>query len=320
MADPNVADRNVDDSLVTAELVDTEEEEQRIQELEAQNKTLREREQNIVEARVVKKSEILKSFFDLRDPEFRRQRLCAFGFIFLAVAAIVLGVVLTKDNRRPVGPPTEAPTMAPTPEPTSEGLGELTVFLSEFASFDGGASIRDQSTPQYQAAKWLANKNTNIDVYSEKQKIQRYALATLYFSTNGDNWADSTNWLDDGDECGRWWQSIGSDLSCTSQNDISTIFLGGNGLKGSIPPELAFLSNSLEMIELSTNGLTGTVPTELALLTVLRSLDLDENTLTGTISTELGLLTKLDFLAMAGENIFTGTIPEQLYLLTNLCK
>jgi hypothetical protein len=201
---------NADDPIVAAgHFADTQEEERRIRELEAQNKMLREHEQNIVEARVVRKSEILKSFFNLRDPEFRRQQLCTFGFVMLALSAIVIGVVLTKDRRVPGAPPTKAFTMAPTPEPTSEGLGDLTIFLSDFASFDGGASVTNQSTPQYKAAKWLADNNTRLEEYSDKQKIQRYVLATLYFSTNGDSWKTNTDWLEDNDECGRWFQSPG---------------------------------------------------------------------------------------------------------------
>jgi TolA-binding protein len=337
LTNPPVTNLSVTDQLVAARVVDTQEEEQRIQELEAQsreeerriqeleaqNRMLREREQNVVEAHVVSKSEILKSFFDLRDPEFRRQRLCAFGFIFLALAASVLGVVLTKNNGTPANPPTdaptEAPTMAPTPEPTSEGLGNLTLFLSSFASFDGGASLINQSTPQYKAAKWLANNNTRLVEYSKKQTIQRYVLATLYFSTDGDNWMKNTNWLDDGDECRRWFQSVGYDITCTAQNDTRRILLKANGLKGPIPPELAFLSDSLERIELPQNALTGTVPTELALLTVLKSLNVDDNILSGMLMTELGLLTKLYYLGMAS-NKFAGAIPDELYLLTNLRK
>lgn len=296
---------------VEAELVDTEEEEQRIRDLEEQNRMLREQQQSAVIAKIVSKGEILKSVFNLGDPEFRRQRRCGFGFLLLALAAIVIGVVLT----RPEPPPS---TPAPTPEPTTLDHLSLSEFLSD-VSFDGGAALFNQSTPQYQAVKWLANNNTNLDNYMDMQKIQRYVLATLYFSTNGGNWTTKDHWLDDGPECGRWSQKgTIQHLSCTSEGEVSNLVLEGNGLQGMIPPELALLSNSLEHLSLRENKLlAGTVPFEFQYLTLLRTLDVDDNILSGTIIAELGLLTRLSFLGMSF-NKFTGTIPTELFGLKEL--
>lgn len=300
---------------VEARLVNTEDEENRIQDLEAQNRMLREREQNVVMAQVLDKSEIIKSLFNLRDPEFRRQRICILAFIVLALVAIVLGIVLTRDD----GTSGPSPTPAPTPEPTTEGQKTLSEFLAASASFDDGAALYNQETPQYKAAKWLANNNSNVDDYTDKEKIQRYVLATLYFSTNGNKWTNRTNWLDDGAECGRWSQA-GQEktLSCTGDGDVDTIFLESSNLVGSFPPELALLS-SLEMVDMSGNKVTGTLPTELAFLSSLRSFNVDNNALNGTIPTELGLMKQLSFLGMLGNDL-TGTIPSQILFLTNLCK
>jgi hypothetical protein len=300
---------------VAAHLVDTEDEQRRLQDLEAQNRILRERESHAAIAQVLSKGEIVKSFFNLRDPEFRRQRICGVACILLTLTAIVLGLALTRDNQVPEK---FAPTMPPTPEPTSVALGSLSEFLSEHASFDKGAAIVNQSTPQYQAAKWLSN-NMNIDNYTDKQKIQRYVLAILYFSTNGDNWTANTGWMNDDDECETWWQSRGSNLSCTSEGEVNSIILEKNDLMGTIPLELAFLSSSLEMVHLRDNEMAGTVPAELAHLTLLKQLDLDANNLSGSIITELGQLTKLYWLGMT-ENEISGTIPTEIFRLTDLCK
>lgn len=295
--------------LVTAEMVDEDEEEERIRQLEEQNRQFRERENDAAYATVLGKGEILKSFFNLRDPEFRRQRICGFGFLILIVAGVTVGLVLTRKGP-PSGPITPAPMPAPTPAPTSLLHGSLSGFLADI-SLDDGAALFDQSTPQFQAVQWLAN-DTNLDNYIDKQKIQRYALATFYFSTQGANWEKNDLWLSDSSEC-QWFE-----VDCTSQDEVTRLDLSSNGLNGTIPPEIALLSTSLERIDFQENNdLAGTVPTEFQFLTLLRTLDLDEDSLGGALMTELGLLTNLNFLRMGG-NDFSGTIPTELFLLTNL--
>lgn len=230
---------------VAAHVVDAEEDERRMQELEEQNRMLLERENRAVVARLVEKTGDLKSF--ITDPEFRRQRLCVIAFVLLVTAAIVigviLGVVLPEDDDD--SDETTA-TLPPTPQPTTEVHGSLSEFLAEYASFDGGVALVDQETPQYQAVKWLAN-NAHLDDYTDKEKIQRYALAALYFSTKGNNWTVNENWLDDGAACGRWLQADNEALPCTSEGDVNELFLVNNNLQGSIPPELALLSGSIGM-------------------------------------------------------------------------
>lgn len=127
--------------------------------------------------------------------------MCLCTFILLVVSAIVLGVVSTRGR---VHDNDSYSTPAPTPEPTTVEQASLSEFLVKSASFDDGAALYNQQRPQYKAAKWLANNNTRIDDFTDKQKIQ----ATLrpgctFFSANGGGWTDNTNWLDDGDECGR---------------------------------------------------------------------------------------------------------------------
>lgn len=298
-------DLNQDDP-VAAHLVDKDEDEQRIRELEEQNRRLREREQTAAVATVLSKREILRSFFNLRDPEFRRQRICGLVVIVLVMVGIVLGIALTRKG--PVST-TPAATQAPTPAPTSALHGSVSEFLSD-VSFDGGASLNDQSTPQFKAVQWLTN-NTNLDNYTDGQRIQRYALATLFFSTQGTKWLVKDLWLDDGPEC-KW-----AKLACTSQDEVSRLQFLQNDLNGTIPPEIALLSDSLDSIQFQENTLVGKLPPEFQFLSHLTTLDLDENVLSGTIHTEYGRLSDLIFLRM-GKNKLTGTIPTELFQLRRL--
>jgi hypothetical protein len=53
-------------------------------------------------------------------------------------------------------------------------------------------------------------KLPSLDTYSDAQKVQRYVMATLFFSTNGPNWIMSDGWLSNDGEC-TWF---GFWLSC----------------------------------------------------------------------------------------------------------
>lgn len=194
--------------------------------------------------------------------------------VSVLIVGIVLGVVLSKSTKDP-----------------------LTNLLSSVAP-DGGEALRTPLTPQYNAMHWLAN-NTNLDSYSNERRIQRYSLATIYYSTNGGNWNNNTSWLSDNDECDWYtytyeapeqldWPSV-----CSSGSFVA-LSLYNNNLNGTIPPEIASLTNlgkllsplSLEfshnisffpafpfllagLLELGVNHLEGTIPTEIASLTDL---------------------------------------------------
>jgi hypothetical protein len=128
--------------------------------------------------------------------------------------------------------PTEAPT--PSPQEIRKELESLLISVS----FDNGTALQNQSSPQNTALNWLAS-NVNLDSYLNATKIQRYALATLFYSTNGHSWNDNSVWMSDENECG--WYNYGGSL-CKS-GSVETLTLLFNNLVGTIPNELALLSN-----------------------------------------------------------------------------
>ena len=136
------------------------------------------------------------------------------------------------------------------------------------------------------------------------------ALVALYQATDGDNWANNSNWLDNA-PIGTWHGVI-----TNRNNRIIELDLSENGLRGTLPSELGNLTN-LEVLRLSENQLTGTISSELGNLTNLESLDLFENRFSGSIPSELGNLTNLEVLALF-ENHLRGTIPPALAELNNL--
>ena len=151
--------------------------------------------------------------------------------------------------------------------------------------------------------------------------LERAALVALYEATDGPNWVNSDNWLTDA-PLGNWY-GVDTDasgrvvrLDLKGEWDEDRREYPGNGLAGSIPPELGNLAN-LTRLGLSNNVLSGPIPPELGNLASLTRLGLSNNVLSGLIPPELGNLASLTSLTVA-LNRLTGPIPRELGNLSNL--
>ena len=208
--------------------------------------------------------------------------------------------------------PSVSPSYSPSAFPTSGSVLELTDWLSEVSPMSI-AALTDPSTAQFQAVEWLAGdplwKN-----YTEPQLVQRWALATFYYSMEDVPTRLSRRWMDyQVDEC-NW---LG--LTC---NDDGTLFsmdltIADSTIEGTIPPEFALLSSGLEAIYLGGNDFTGSIPAELGMLTELRVFDIDGNEFDGSIPSELGMWSNLELFDVRMNNL-NGTLPVELGEWTNL--
>ena len=140
--------------------------------------------------------------------------------------------------------------------------------------------------------------------------VDRPALVVLYEATDGENWANNTNWLSNR-PLGEW-HGVRTDAS----GRVTRLDLRENQLSGAIPPELENLAN-LQWLDLRENQLSGAIPSELGDLANLQWLDLRENQLSGSIPPELGGLAKLEALGLFN-NQLGGSIPSELENLANL--
>ena len=108
---------------------------------------------------------------------------------------------------------------------------------------DSEDSFLDSSSPQYAAFEWLISP-VNNEVLSNRRLLQRYALATLYYSTRGDDWTSSSQWLSDVHECS-WYTSAAEFDLCDTLGNYVVLGLYNNNLRGTVPMEISTLANTL---------------------------------------------------------------------------
>ena len=156
----------------------------------------------------------------------------------------------------------------------------------------------------------------------------RRALADLYAATGGEAWTKSYNWCDDEREIGMWYGVTAVD------GRVVKIDLGGNGLRGVLPPSLGMCAQlrclllwgnalrgalpdslvncgNLEELNVAHNALTGRLPRWLGELSILEGLWADNNRLEGPLPPSLGRLRSLGILQLK-HNRLDGRIPPEL--------
>ncbi|CAB9516494.1 LRR receptor-like serine threonine-protein kinase [Seminavis robusta] len=188
-------------------------------------------------------------------------------------------------------------------------------------------AMENPRSPQTKAYQWLSsniNKSNNTQHLPLWRLKQRFALATLYYSTRGDYWVKHQGWLDwDSNECNweqlRWSDSQDREVACNDNGQLLSLeFAYANNLDGKMPPEISLLCDSLESLLLSWNlQLKGNIPTEVGLMTRLTALGFSATHLSGTLPTELGRLRSLENLIIAHSKL-DGTLPTELGNLSNL--
>jgi len=232
------------------------------------------------------------------------------------------------------GPATSRPTPSPTapPPPTDARLNDIQSIL--ISASGNGAALNDTSTPQYEALDWIAHVDgLRLNPLTHPEwVVQRHALATLYFATaddsqggggnggggNGDGgWTTGARFLSDEPECN--WNANANALGITGCiNDEGTetqhvthLNLRSNGLDGTLPPELALLTD-LRKLDLGVNSLRGELPSTLGDLPRLDSLQLDANAFKDRVPSRWRRLNKLTTLDLSW-NELTGSILPAVF-------
>ncbi|CAB9516602.1 receptor-like protein kinase precursor [Seminavis robusta] len=258
----------------------------------------------------------------------KRKRLywaMAGGIGMLLLIAAIIGIAIGVASSKEPSSQTQVDTTNAPEEIT-------TALVKEF--FPTGLPNRSQEAvlsnndrlPQVRAFQWLS-QDENWQKYSVPQRRQRFALATLYYATNGPQWFDHllpderanvTPWLDYSvHECS-WFAMLKgygrpkcenyTDHNITLANpwdahfDYTSILLSAD--PSLLPPDTHHVPARLR----------GTLVPELALLTSLQELDMDYQSIKGTIPNELTQLSNtLEYIDLI-KCFFTGTIPAGLFV------
>ena len=118
------------------------------------------------------------------------------------------------------GVPLQAPTAAPTIAQTIRFQTLLETIGREVS--DDIRVFNDRSSPQYTTLEWLANVDPaqlNLSATPATELVERYAMAYLYFSTNGDNWNNKFHFLSNWSVCD--WNNFSSTTSVVRTTNSS---------------------------------------------------------------------------------------------------
>jgi hypothetical protein len=207
-------------------------------------------------------------------------------------------------------------TVPPTSAPTVPGDLDLSYFVRIALPSYTQESLRQADSAQSLALQWLRDNNTLLETYSLDRRLQRFALATFFYSTRGPKrWFNKEGWLTDAHECD-WYQSVGAGAGATllpeggGGNESMILMVnntsGNNNTNSSNnntieESELRLSCNDKkEFVRLSLpqGGLRGTFPAELSLLSSLTYLDVPGNIITGSLPSTMGKLTRLQELQL----------------------
>ncbi|CAB9521894.1 Leucine Rich Repeat [Seminavis robusta] len=245
----------------------------------------------------------------------KRFKTCLLLLVIAAIAIIMIlvAVLLPGNTTDGSATPTSHPSQAPTSAPSMSLEGRIEALLEE----DTLLALEDPASPQSKAFEWLLDDSDKLWSYSDDRIKQKFALAALYYATNGEFWAENSNWLNHSvHEC-EWFNSP-EFARKTRTNVIYPGYLSEFFPPTEPPPTTCSPDEMLyRNLWLNLNNLVGSLPEELYMLTSLKTLSLGPNQLHGSLSSHIGKLTQLEGLAIFDQPP-EGNIPSEIGFLTEL--
>eukprot|EP00592_Proboscia_alata_P001424 CAMPEP_0194382190 /NCGR_PEP_ID=MMETSP0174-20130528/58694_1 /TAXON_ID=216777 /ORGANISM="Proboscia alata, Strain PI-D3" /LENGTH=694 /DNA_ID=CAMNT_0039167289 /DNA_START=51 /DNA_END=2132 /DNA_ORIENTATION=+ len=208
-------------------------------------------------------------------------------------------------------------TSSPVPSPLSK-RDKLMLALEPIS---GISALTDNATHAYMAFHWLSNNDTFLDdVLMEASNtaaaiVQRYIMALLYYSFDGNGWTERWNFLTPGiHECD--WASpllSDTDLDTNSTDNVLDDVEGAIVMNLNCSDDFSGGMQVITHLEFGArNRMDGTIPTELHHLSQLQSLQFSNNRIRGTIPSQLHNLSRLTRLIVSKTQI-TGILSPNLF-------
>ena len=212
------------------------------------------------------------------------------------------------------------------PEETAAGLPRE--LAKEVARSDKTLGLLAKELLRVEREKRPTAQEVQDRLARDGAKDDRRALCDLYHATGGEAWVKSYNWCNEEKDIALWYGVTALD------GRVVKIDLGGNNLRGELPPSLGMCAQlrslilwgnalrgtlpdslvncvNLEELNVAHNALSGRLPKWLGELSVFESLWADNNRLEGPIPPSLGQLRDLGILQLK-HNRIEGSIPPQL--------
>ena len=105
---------------------------------------------------------------------------------------------------------------------TESDRGRDIAFMT--GSMSGMELISDVNSAVYKATCWIIHDDPMQIESSNSAIVQRYALALLYYTTNGPNWNNKHNFLGPFSEC-EWCNMLNQGVFCNEDGNVKEIKL-----------------------------------------------------------------------------------------------
>jgi hypothetical protein len=207
----------------------------------------------ILDLEVTNKTEII----DQRKKCGGRKHAIFLALIFLLVAGASVAILVTTvfaDKRNQDTSASSGNENLVDEYSSSKFRDELEAVIS--GAISNPSNLLDPLSPQSRSLDWIAFSDTIINSVIDTNLVQRYALMTFYFSTNGPLWAMTDLWgeLTDSHECSF------TGVECDPETmQVFKLDLKNRRMTGDLPEELALLTD-LDIIKFRENTLKGTLP------------------------------------------------------------